>query len=432
METKILTTIESIEAKPGQRLLVVSDIHGHLNRLVQLLEKMNYGGDDILILAGDLIEKGPESLRVVQYVMDLCRRRPVYVSMGNVEYSRLQLLWRVLQTPCPTKMAEAGCESAGGFCLEDTNAAAGKADGGSAYGSLAAEAARELAGYIRWSSEYWGSCLFQEMLADLGIPVSQVTAENVTEYMVRAKERFGAELAFLGSRPTILTAGEYLFVHGGVPTDELSALEGQSAAQYLKNDRFWSQAYRFQSYTVVAGHWPVCLYRPEEENVSPLFDSERRIICIDGGCGVKASGQLNGLMIPGCRAEMKEIAWTGCDDFPVVTALEAQAPRAADVHIQYLDNEVELLEEFGGMGRVRLLSTGKEFAAPLNWLWGRHADGRAHCEDYSDGRLAVTPGEKLSVILCCEGKDKKIRRYVKNARGEIGWYEGAVRGIRNM
>ena len=45
---------------------MVSDVHGHFNHLVQLLRKMEYGGDDILVIVGDLIEKGPESLRVVQ------------------------------------------------------------------------------------------------------------------------------------------------------------------------------------------------------------------------------------------------------------------------------------------------------------------------------------------------------------------------------
>ncbi len=89
MTHEIKTTIQRIEAKPGQRLLVVSDIHGHLDRLIQLLRQMDYGGDDLLILVGDLIEKGPESLRVLQYVMDLAQRQPVYVSMGNVDLGRL-------------------------------------------------------------------------------------------------------------------------------------------------------------------------------------------------------------------------------------------------------------------------------------------------------------------------------------------------------
>lgn len=206
MEGEILTKIQKIEAEPGQRLLVVSDIHGHLNRLVQLLKKMNYDGDDILIIVGDLIDKGPESLRVVQYVMDLCRQHPVYVSMGNVEHYRLQVLRRAMQ------------------------------EGNSADASV-----RELTEYLHWSAEAWGSSLFQEMLSDIGVQIHRVTSENIVEYMSQVQEQFQEELDFLRSRPGILTAGDYLFVHGGVPTDDLTALEGQPAAQYLKNDNFWNQ-----------------------------------------------------------------------------------------------------------------------------------------------------------------------------------------------
>ena len=90
MAHRIKTTIQEIAAKPGQRLLVISDVHGHPDRLIQLLRQMDYGGGDILVLVGGLVEKGPESLRVVQYVMGLARRHPVYVSLGNVG------LWRAL------------------------------------------------------------------------------------------------------------------------------------------------------------------------------------------------------------------------------------------------------------------------------------------------------------------------------------------------
>lgn len=59
IKTTIKTTIERIGAAPGQRLLVVSDIHGQRDWLERLLDKMEYGGDDILVIIGDLVEKGP-------------------------------------------------------------------------------------------------------------------------------------------------------------------------------------------------------------------------------------------------------------------------------------------------------------------------------------------------------------------------------------
>lgn len=40
---EILTSIRQIRPAPDQRLLVVSDVHGHLQWLKELLKKMDYG-----------------------------------------------------------------------------------------------------------------------------------------------------------------------------------------------------------------------------------------------------------------------------------------------------------------------------------------------------------------------------------------------------
>lgn len=377
----IKTTIQRIEAKPRQRLLVVSDIHGHLDRLIQLLRQMDYGGDDLLILLGDLIEKGPESLRVLQYVMDLAQRQPVYVSMGNVDLGRL-------------------------LKVEDDSP----------------EGVADWVGFLGWAERVWGGSLFHEMLADMGIPAGQVTGEMAAEYRSRMLVQFHDELEFLRSRPTILTAGRYLFVHGGIPTEELQTLEGTDPAAYLKNDNFWSQGYAFQKYVVVTGHWPTCLYRADREDVSPLFDRERQILCIDGGNGLKRGGQLNGIILSDCQTGIEGISWTGYDGFPLVEALEGQAGRETCVHIQYFENQVELLEQKGDMALWRQISSGREFEGPADWIY---RDGeRLHYSDYADTLLEVEPGNRLSVI-----RQTGAGYYCKK-NGLIGWYRGMARPVK--
>lgn len=381
MRESIHTTIEKIQIEPGQRLLVVSDIHGHLDCFVQLLKKMEYDGNDILIIVGDLIDKGPESLRTVQYVMDLCRQHPVYVSMGNVDLSRVQKL------------------------LDDSPGAG-----------------ERFAEYLQWMGKFWKTGMCHEMLADLGINAQQVTAENAPEYMHRIREQFREELDFLCSRPTILTAGRYLFVHGGVPTDDLDALEGTEAYPYLKKDAFWNQGYRFEKYTVVTGHWPVWLYRQDREDGSPLLDRERRIFCIDGGCGLKKAGQLNGIIISDGLTDNPDISWTCYDDFPIFSALETRAGAPAGIHINFYDSEVELLEERGELGRIRRKSSGEIIEVPLKWVcfW---SDGKLHCENYCDGKLPVEAGEQLSLIYRTENNC-----YVKK-QGQVGWYDGPLEPV---
>ncbi|RDL41511.1 Metallo-dependent phosphatase [Venustampulla echinocandica] len=56
---------------PG-RLVVVGDVHGMRHSLVELLEELNFDKKhDHLILAGDMVSKGPDSAGVVDFAMSL-------------------------------------------------------------------------------------------------------------------------------------------------------------------------------------------------------------------------------------------------------------------------------------------------------------------------------------------------------------------------
>ena len=92
------TVIRYTDFAPHSRILVVSDIHGHAEWLRRLLAKTNYRpGEDYLILLGDLIEKGNDSLGVVREAMRLSGASPrVTVMMGNND------LWRLEQLREPT------------------------------------------------------------------------------------------------------------------------------------------------------------------------------------------------------------------------------------------------------------------------------------------------------------------------------------------
>ena len=43
------------------RTIVVGDIHGCYDELMELIEKVNLGDDDRVVSVGDLITKGPKS-----------------------------------------------------------------------------------------------------------------------------------------------------------------------------------------------------------------------------------------------------------------------------------------------------------------------------------------------------------------------------------
>jgi serine/threonine protein phosphatase 1 len=80
---------EPILAAP--RTLAIGDIHGCLAALDTLLEAIEPGPDDTLVLLGDYIDRGPDSRGVVERVIELqsrCRLAPL---MGNHEEMMLQV-----------------------------------------------------------------------------------------------------------------------------------------------------------------------------------------------------------------------------------------------------------------------------------------------------------------------------------------------------
>lgn len=70
-----------------KRTMVVGDIHGCLEEFDELLKKIEYkSNEDRLIVVGDLIDRGPDSVGVVRR----CRELNLEVTMGNHEYKFLK------------------------------------------------------------------------------------------------------------------------------------------------------------------------------------------------------------------------------------------------------------------------------------------------------------------------------------------------------
>lgn len=60
----------SPNSKPSKRLILIGDIHGSYASLISLTEKLNYTSDtDSVIMLGDFLSKGPDSLKVLDYAL---------------------------------------------------------------------------------------------------------------------------------------------------------------------------------------------------------------------------------------------------------------------------------------------------------------------------------------------------------------------------
>ncbi len=63
-------------------LYVMSDIHGEYERYLSMLEQIDFSQDDTLFVLGDVVDRGPEPIRVLQ---DMASRDNVYLLKGNHE-----------------------------------------------------------------------------------------------------------------------------------------------------------------------------------------------------------------------------------------------------------------------------------------------------------------------------------------------------------
>lgn len=366
--------IQKVEADKDTRIIAVSDVHGTVDYLEGVLKKVDYTPRDILVIVGDLIEKGPESLKTVRFVQKLMEESAqVYLTQGNVDYDRVGQFWEE-----------------------------GK------------QADYDFDGMLHWSQKVWGGSLFQDMMEEQGFTLDEINGENIGAVKALLKEKYAEELALFEDLPTILAIGDYIFVHAGIPTDDLEKLTEADLFSYLKRDAFLKEDVAFKK-NVVVGHWPVCLYRDDVDSMNPIFDYEKHIVAIDGGCALKNGAQLNALVLANAWVELKEAECVAYDDLPVIIANRAQAGKERTITVRFFDFKVELLEQWADVVKVRHVSSGKEFIVPQSYIYSSN-NGQYNCSDFSDAWLQVAEGDELKVV------QETAEGYIVKKDGIIGWY----------
>ncbi|MFD1452641.1 metallophosphoesterase [Oceanobacillus sojae] len=70
--------------KNQKRILAISDVHGNGHLLTKLLQAVNYSPDiDQLIMLGDYINKGPDSIGTLQSIESLCKEGAIALAGNN-------------------------------------------------------------------------------------------------------------------------------------------------------------------------------------------------------------------------------------------------------------------------------------------------------------------------------------------------------------
>ena len=351
------------EFPPGRRIIAISDIHGNLSFFQNLLQEIHLTPHDILILLGDLLEKGPDSLALLRYVMELSRTHTVYPICGNCDGP----IRRFFETDEMDEWL-----------------------------------------YASYLPKHPESTI-RQLACDAGVSNWQ----DLPHLRQVLRSTYPQLYAWLAAMPTILETEHLVFVHGGVPS--LEHMEELNRWSCMKNDDFRSQGRRFSKYVIV-GHWPVTLYNPSIPSAAPLLDREERILSIDGGCVLKRDGQLNALLIP--SEESEEFSWIAYDGLPMYTALDAQEPSVDSINIRWGRSQLALLAEGGEFSLCRHLESGREIRILNQYL---HRDGdKLWCEDSTDYHLPVSPGDTLSLVV------RTSEGCLMKKHGVTGWYFGRI------
>ena len=357
--------------EPGRRVLAVSDIHGNLPFLKGVLAAANFSPADVLVLVGDLFEKGEGSLDTLRYIRRLQKTHTVYPLCGNCDH-----IDRVFLEGRPG-------------------------------------ADEEL-----WPVfQFWGNrWIVAQMGAELGY--TPKCLGDMAELRRRVWEAFPEECEFIVRLPHILETENFIFVHGGLPGE--GRLEELDAYACMKNDDFLGQGQSFRKWVVV-GHWPVTLYNLKVPTAKPLVRADRHIISIDGGCVLKLDGQLNALIIPDVTGD--GVDWVSYDGLPLVRAVDGQEGSADSLNIRWSDSAVEVLRTEGDCAWCRHISTGREMWILTEYLYPRRSDGHIHVEDTTDCQLPVEPGDVLSLVRECS------RGYMVKKDSATGWYFGKIESL---
>ncbi|MFQ9917989.1 MAG: metallophosphoesterase [Flavonifractor plautii] len=297
-------------------MLAISDIHGNLPFL-RTCWPPPLRPDDILVLVGDLVEKGPDSLTTLRFIMELAERNTVYCLRGN----------------CDNLVSE----------------------------FVAAQGEEER--FYRHYVDVWRDrCLLVQMGHAAGFETRGPEELPALREVVRA--RFGPELAFLEAMRRSCSPRLSLRPRR---RGRRGAPGGAGRLEVHEKRRLSPRDTPFGGGACV-GHWPVTLYHPRYPPPPWLLAEGGSIACIDGGC----SSRWTASSTPWCCRKGPAGPSPGS---PTTACLAAGRPgrlrpRSADsVNIRWGRNALEVLERGRELSLCRHLETGRVLEVLTEYLY---------------------------------------------------------------
>ena len=359
LEVKHINKI--IEGK--YRCIAISDIHGHLDLLKRLLEKVNYCNDDYLIIVGDFVEKGNQTIETVEYLMELQKQNnKVFVLLGNCEYA----LEEMVSNP---------------------------------------KLARQVINYLNRIGK--GGMIRQaikKLSLDIKIDEPEMIQGKVKKFLQPYFDYFAA-------LPTTLQLNDFIFVHAGI--EKRQDWQNSKLSSLIELQTFYHDGHCLNNYVIV-GHLPTSNQYSNSINNSIIIDDNKKIISLDGGIGVKSISQLNALIING-NNDKYDFVKEYVQPLPLYEVLvDINIFFKEPVKISWPYFEVEVLKENSNFSKCRQLVTNNILNIKNEFLYRRN--NKVYClDDYVDYQMSLNKGDIVKMI----GIYGIYAYIIKN--NEVGW-----------
>lgn len=344
------------------RIIAISDIHGHLALFEALFERLSLKDEDILIIIGDFINKGPDSLGTLRRMMALEERPNTYILKGNHEFFLCHYL------------------------LGD-----GQGDH-----------------FLDYLKKDYFSTLCHETAKQGGFDL--YACSDMKDFIRWSMAHYGEEYRYIHTLPAILFVDDLTFVHGGYSKDiDVTTEEGR----LLKFDDF-DRLGDVQDGQVIVGHWPAANLRQNKDTNKPYFNKDKNIISIDGGVGVKASGELNALIIEK-QGGQRHFHYLQENHFHKTAVVKGHLFKEEDkIFVNYPHFDIELIEKGPVMSLCRHVQSGKALSI-FNTLLETVGGKTQVITTYINHFLNLPVGEMVEVVMVYE--DCVLVKH----DGEFGW-----------
>ena len=266
------------------RVIAVSDMHAHPEVFSAVLEKVGFCDSDALVIVGDLVNRGEQSLEMLRQVMALARQENVYVLLGNNDAHLLEWVDGKLENGAILRDLQAGNPS------------------------------------IRL-----------EMAKKVALPYE--TEADAEQIRLAVQAHFQEEIAFLRGLPHILDSDVATFVHAGLQPGDLHR---QDPLFCLTVQGFDDQP-RCYDKPVIVGHWPASNYNKDIFNANVRVNPHSNVVSIDGGLGVKFFGQMNYYII---HPKTGKKEWGYFDNHHKILVLDDQEANEEYLTVNFPDTKL--------------------------------------------------------------------------------------------